>query len=93
MLTLPRVNSKAILTTLVYKIRLDNKLEAKEHYFAECLRVIAENTAHIVGISSFGEVSGAVITKHINELFAPEDTRTAEDVFNEVVRKGGLKVV
>ena len=87
------MNSRSIINTLIYQIRFQARQEIKDYYFAECLRVVAENTAHLVNLQSYGEVQGSIISKSLSDMFKPADTRTAEDIINEVIEKGGLKVV
>lgn len=56
-------------------------------YFASCLRILTENSAHIS--------NGSYIAESLADILLPkkEDTRSAEEIAREVYAKIGLKVI
>lgn len=65
------------------------KQEIYKIYVSDVLRVIAENTAKIVG--------GGYIKKRYIDIVEPqkhkEDNRSAKEIIDDVVSKSGIKVV
>lgn len=63
--------------------------ETYKIYVSDVLRILAENTAKIVG--------GGYIKKRYIELMEPEkckkDNRSAQEIIDDVVNKSGIKVV
>ena len=56
-------------------------------YYAECLRIITENTAKIS--------RGAYITAKLEDIINPKpvDNRTGEEIAADIIKRAGIEVV
>lgn len=55
------------------------------YYIAEGVKVLTENTQRFAG--------GGAITRSLYDIIRPKvDSRSAEEVVNEVIKKSGLKL-
>lgn len=67
-------------------------------YLADNLRIIGENTAKAVSISSRGEIAGTYIKARAASLFGydedddVDDDITGDDIFNDLLEHLGLEV-
>lgn len=59
---------------------------AIDTYNAECLRIIAENTARL----SRGSYLKVTLSDILNPK--PEDNRTGEEIVDDIIKKAGLEV-
>ena len=61
--------------------------KAEKIYFAECLRIITENTAKMVG--------GSYITAKLADILNPKpvDNRTGEEIAADIIRRAGIEVI
>lgn len=61
--------------------------KAVKIYYAECLRVITENTAKMGG--------GSYITAKLSNIINPKpaDDRTGEEIAAEIIRQAGIEVI
>lgn len=55
-------------------------------YVSDCLRIISENTAEMVG--------GSYITAKFSDIINPKrgDNRTGEEIAADIIKKAGLEV-
>ena len=61
--------------------------KAEKIYFAECLRIITENTAKMVG----GSYMKAKFADIINPK--PADNRTGEEIAADIIKRSGIEVI
>ena len=56
-------------------------------YYAECLRIITENTAKIGG--------GSYITVKLDDILNPKpvDNRTGEELAADIIKRAGIEVI
>lgn len=61
--------------------------KAVKFYFAECLRIITENTAKIG--------SGSYITAKLSDIVNPKpvEKRTGEEIAADIIKRAGIEVV
>ena len=61
--------------------------KAVKFYFAECLRVITENTAKTSG--------GSYITAKLSDIVNPKpvEKRTGEEIAVDVIKRAGIEVI
>ena len=61
--------------------------KAVKIYYAECLRVITENTAKIGG--------GSYITAKLSDIINPKpvDNRSCEEIAADIIKRAGIEVV
>lgn len=64
----------------------EQKKMAIDTYNAECLRIIAENTARL----SRGSYLKVTLSDILNPK--PEDNRTGEEIVDDIIKKAGLEV-
>ena len=82
-----KLGIKSILSTLRIKCKEDFEQEAYRLYSANCLRMIAFNTARLS--------QGEYITKNLADIInpKPEDNRTGAEIVEDVINKLGLEVI
>ena len=61
--------------------------KAVKFYYAECLRIITENTAKMCG----GSYMKAKFTDIINPK--PVDKRTGEEIAADIIKRAGIEVI
>ena len=56
-------------------------------YYAECLRIIAENTAKMGG--------GSYITVKLDDILNPKqvENRTGEEIAADIIKRAGIEVI
>ena len=61
--------------------------KAVKIYYAECLRIITENTAKIGG--------GSYITVKLDDILNPKpvDNRTGEEIASDIIKRAGIEVI
>ena len=61
--------------------------KAVKIYYAECLRIITENTAKIGG--------GSYITVKLDDVLNPKpvDNRTGEELAADIIKRAGIEVI
>ena len=61
--------------------------KAVKIYYAECLRIITENTAKIGG--------GAYITVKLADILNPKqvENRTGEEIAADIIKRAGIEVI
>lgn len=61
--------------------------KAVKNYYAECLRIITENTAKIGG--------GSYITAKFSDIINPKpvDNRSGEEIAADIIKRAGIKVI
>ena len=61
--------------------------KAVKIYYAECLRIITENTAKIGG--------GSYITVKLDDILNPKpvDNRTGEEIAADIIKRSGIEVI
>ena len=61
--------------------------KAVKIYYAECLRIITENTAKIGG--------GSYITVKLDDILNPKqvENRTGEEIAADIIKRAGIEVV
>ena len=61
--------------------------KAVKIYFAECLRVITENTAKMSG--------GSYISAKLSDIINPKpaDNRTGEEIAADIIKRAGIEVI
>lgn len=61
--------------------------KAVKIYYAECLRIISENTAKMGG--------GSYITVKLADIINPKsvDNRTGEEIAADIIKRAGIEVV
>lgn len=81
------MTARAILATISDIIKRQAEKESYKIYTAECLRIITENTAKIVG--------GSCVSVSFADIIDPKpvDNRTGEEIVAEIIKKAGLEVV
>lgn len=81
------MTARAILATISDIIKRQAEEESYKIYTAECLRIITENTAIIVG--------GSCVSVSFADIIDPKpvDNRTGEEIVAEIIKKAGLEVV
>ena len=77
----------AILATISDIIKRQAEEESYKIYTAECLRIITENTAKMVG--------GSCVSVSFADIIDPKpvDNRTGEEIVAEIIKKAGLEGV
>lgn len=85
LLSLPRLNGKALMAVLPVAIKRNSERELYNDYVSECLRMITESTAKFAG--------GKYISKPFAEILQPQETKTAEEIVLDVIACAGLKVI
>lgn len=63
----------------------ERKEEAFKNYVCDALQIISENTANFNG--------GKIMSMRFADLMKPPETRTAQQIIDEVIKKAGLKAV
>lgn len=83
----PRLRAGALLPMLSARLQKDSELDILRHYVANGIRLIAENTAKVVG--------GNYLTVSYEEIIhpKPKDERTGDEIAADVIRGAGLKIV
>lgn len=78
---------RVILATISDIIKRQAEEESYKIYTAECLRIITENTAKMVG--------GSCVSVSFADIINPKpvDIRTGEEIVAEIIKKAGLEVV
>ena len=63
--------------------------KAVKIYYAECLRIMTENTAKIVMLASRGECDASYISIKLIDILNPKpvDNRTADEVIDSIRKK------
>lgn len=81
------MTARAILATISDIIKRQAEEESYKIYTAECLRIITENTAKMVG--------GSCVSVSFADIINPKpvDNRTGEEIVAEIIEKAGLEVV
>lgn len=61
--------------------------KAVKIYYAECLRIITENTAKMGG--------GSYITVKLDDILNPKpvDNRTGEEIAADIIKRAGIEVI
>lgn len=61
--------------------------KAVKNYYAECLRIITENTAKIGG--------GSYIVAKLSDIINPKpvDNRTGEEIAADIIKRAGIEVI
>ena len=61
--------------------------KAVKIYFAECLRIITENTAKMGG--------GSYITAKLSDIINPKpvDNRAGEEIAADIIKRAGIEVI
>ena len=61
--------------------------KAVKNYYAECLRIITENTAKMGG--------GSYITAKFADIINPKpvDNRTGEEIAADIIKRAGIEVI
>lgn len=61
--------------------------KAVKIYYAECLRIITENTAKMGG--------GSYITAKLADIInpKPDDNRTGEEIAADIIKRAGIEVI
>ena len=61
--------------------------KAVKIYYAECLRIITENTAKIGG--------GSYITVKLDDILNPKqvENRTGEEIAADIIKRSGIEVI
>ena len=61
--------------------------KAVKIYYAECLRIISENTAKIGG--------GSYITVKLDDILNPKqvENRTGEEIAADIIKRAGIEVI
>ena len=61
--------------------------KAVKIYYAECLRIISENTAKMGG--------GSYITVNLADIINPKpvDNRTGEEIAADIIKQAGIEVI
>ena len=61
--------------------------KAVKIYYAECLRIITENTAKIGG--------GSYITVKLDDILNPKqvENRTGEEIAADIIKRAGIEVI
>lgn len=72
--------------TCISLFQKEQEEKAVTIYYAECLRVISENTANFSG--------GSYIQGKLKDILDPKpvDNRTGEEIAVEIIKKAGLEV-
>lgn len=84
---LPKVRARAYLSILPVELKKQCEREILRHYIADGIQMITENTAVHEGNTYLSTKYKDIINPK------PEETRTAEDIVADVVKKAGLKLV
>lgn len=61
--------------------------KAVKNYYAECLRIITENTAKMGG--------GSYVTAKLADIINPNpvDNRTGEEIAADIIKRAGIEVI
>ena len=61
--------------------------KAVKIYYAECLRIITENTAR--------KCEGSYITEKLSDILNPKpvDNRTGEEIAADIIKRAGIEVI
>ena len=61
--------------------------KAVKNYYAECLRIITENTARMC--------EGSYITAKLSDILNPKpvDNRTGEEIAADIIKRAGIEVI
>ena len=61
--------------------------KAVKIYYAECLRIISENTAKMAG--------GSYIVAKLSDIINPKpvEKRTAEEIAADIIKRAGIEVI
>ena len=61
--------------------------KAVKNYYAECLRIITENTAKMGG--------GSYVTAKLADIINPKpvDNRTGEEIAADIIKRAGIEVI
>ena len=81
-----KLSAKTIISTLPLKIKQNHENEVYKIYTTECLRIISENTAKLVG--------GLCMSMKFSEVLNPKpiDKRTGEEIAADAIKNVGLEV-
>lgn len=74
-----------VIDYCVARLLEERKEEAFRNYVCDAIQIISENTANFNG--------GKVMSMRFADLMKPPETRTAQQIIDEVVKKAGLKAV
>ena len=85
LLTMPRLNGKALISTLPTALTVYAENELFKSYMAECLRLQTENIAKYFG--------GNYIDKKYSDLINPKKEKTADEIVKQVISDMGLEVI
>ena len=75
--------------TCISLFQKEQEEKAVTIYKAECLRIMAENTAKMVMIASYGKCEASYLSIKLQDILDPKpvDNRTAEDVIDGIRKK------
>jgi hypothetical protein len=75
--------------TCISLFQKEQEEKAVTIYKAECLRIMAENTAKMVMIASGGKCEASYLSIKLQDILNPKpvDNRTAEDVIDGIRKK------
>ena len=81
--------AKDLCISLFQKEQDRKERKAAEIYISENLRIIGENTAKLVAISSGGKVDASYIDAKLSDILNPKpvDNRTADDIIEGIRKK------
>ena len=73
--------------TCISLFQKDQEDKAVRIYYAECLRIIAENTAKMGG--------GSYITVKLDDILNPKqvENRTGEEIAADIIKLAGIEVI
>lgn len=73
--------------TCISLFQKEQEDKAVKIYYAECLRIIAENTAKIGG--------GSYITVKLDDILNPKqiENRTGEEIAADIIKRAGIEVI
>ena len=73
--------------TCISLFQKEQEDKAVKIYYAECLRIITENTAKMGG--------GSYITAKLADIINPKpvDNRTGEEIAADIIKRSGIEVI
>lgn len=73
--------------TCISLFQKEQEDKAVKNYYAECLRIITENTAKISG--------GSYIAVTLSDILNPKpvDNRTGEELAADIIKRAGIEVI
>ena len=84
---LPRLNARALISALPYRIKQAAEEDAFRLYLAKCARLMTENLARLSPGASY-------IAKEFHELTNPNrDEQSGEEIAADVFRRAGIEVI